>query len=112
MATFIIKQGDLKPVLSAYLTDNSGDAIDLSTAASVKFIMKARDGGYTKVDAVASISDATTGAVSYEWSAGDTSVVGTFDGEFEVNWGSSKYQSFPASGYVEIIVEEDTGGSA
>jgi len=111
MADFNIKQKDLKPVLSAYLTDVDGNAINLTTADGVKLVMRKRNSAKTiVVDAAASVIDAATGAVSYQWLSGDTNDVGLYNAIFEVDWDGSIFQSFPADGYLKIEIQEDLGG--
>lgn len=112
MARIVIKKDDLKPNVVATLTDYSGTAVDLSTASSVRFIMKSPSSSTAKVDAVGVITSAASGLVGYAWSDGDTDTAGVYEGEFEVDWGSSVYQTFPAEDYIEIEVVADLGGSA
>lgn len=106
MTDFWIKQNDLRPNLSATLEDDSGNAIDLSSASSVDFHMQKFETGNVTVDSSATITDAANGKVEYEWSSGDTDKVGTYQAEFEVDWGNDK-ESFPNDGhlFIEITAE-------
>lgn len=93
---FVLTQGDTGNHLSFKLIDAEGDAIDL-TGASATFTMKkyqdlsGRDVAVeTKVNAsAATITDATGGIVSYEWSAADINETGLFAGEFKIILASS-----------------------
>ena len=111
MARLVLKKDDLKPIVTATLTDASGDAIDLSTSTGIKFIMKSPSSSTAKVDSSAAIITATDGTVSYTWTTGDTDTSGSYQAEFEVNWGSDVYQTYPAEGYMDIIINPDLGGS-
>lgn len=112
MARIVIKQGDLRPSISATLTDSTGAAIDLTSATSVKFIMKSPTSSSAKISTAGVIETAASGIVSYTWNGTDTDTVGTYNAEFEVDWGSGVYQTFPADGYLEVEVVADLGGDA
>lgn len=103
---FRIKTNDTAPVLVATLTNAAGQKINLESA-TVRFHMKKYGASSLKVDAVASIVDATEGKVQYEWQGADTDVAGTFYGEFEVTYSDSKIETFPNNGYFTIIIHED-----
>ena len=97
--TFYIKQGDTKPSLSAQLLSD-GSAVDL-TGATVKFHMG------TIIDATATIVDAATGNVRYDWVTADTETAGLFRAEFEVTFSDGTVETFPNDGYLLInIIEE------
>jgi hypothetical protein len=51
-----------------------------------------------------------TGTVSYAWAAGDLSVSGTYQQEFEVVWPGgppTQKETFPNSGYGSVVVADD-----
>lgn len=104
-ATPEMKQGDLRPRYRVQLTSD-GNPVDLTTATGVRFLMKVGTTGALLVDGVATIVDAATGIVEYAWVAGDTDVSGTYNIEFEVNWGGEK-QTFPSSGYFTLTINDD-----
>lgn len=112
MARAVIKKDDLRPVIVATCTDKNGTAIDLSDASGVKFIMKSITGTTAKINTAGSISDAANGEVTYTWSGTDTDTAGVYNAEFEIDWGSGIYQTFPADGYLEIEIVADLGGDA
>src|SRR5678810_810097 len=94
MADFTISAGDLLPVIQAQLVDENGDPVSLASA-TVKFHMK--QGALTpKVNAVATIVDAPTGMVKYDWVTADTDTAGEYDAEFEVTFtAGTKPLTFP-----------------
>jgi hypothetical protein len=110
MARIVLKKDDLLPNVRATLTDNEGNAVDLTLATSVRFIMKSPSSDTAKVDAVGTIVTPGSGVVQYTWSGTDTNTSGTYNAEFEVNWGSGVYQTFPANGYLEVEIINDLGG--
>lgn len=112
MARIVLKTGDLRPPVYASLTDSTSGVIDLTSASGVTFIMTPLGASVATVATSASIVTASTGEVAYSWNNGDTDTAGTYNGEFEVDWGSSVYQTFPADGFIEIEIQEDLGGSA
>jgi hypothetical protein len=114
MADFTLKQHDRLPPIQAVLkSGNPPAAVDLTTAASVKFIMATSTvGGTIKVNAAATIVDAVTGVVRYDWAALDTATVGTFVAEWQVTWSSgTKQQTFPTTSYHSIEIVSDLDGA-
>lgn len=107
---FKMKRNDTRPIYKAQLTqadENDPEIqvpVDLTSATAVKFIMS-KD-GTVKVNQAAVVSDAANGRVQYTWVAGDTSLSGTFNVEWEVSWGTDK-QTFPSEGYLTITIEDD-----
>ena len=108
VSSFPIKTGDLLPAITATLMQQVGTAdatvIDLTTATAVKFGMRNRATGATKVDAAGTIVSAVAGTVKYTWVSGDTDTAGTYDAEWQVMWPSSKPQTIPNGGYDTIVV--------
>lgn len=111
-STWNWKRHDTAPALTGIIEDSSGAAVDL-TGCSVKFIMVAADAngnpvtGTPKIDTSATVTDAATGAVSYQPVTGDTDTAGTFLAEFEVTYGSGNKETFPDPGYLTIIITAD-----
>lgn len=105
MADLTIKQNDTWPPLKATLTDENGP-IDLTTATAVRVIMK---GTTVTIDGVCTVVSATTGEVSYTWAAGDTAVNGSYNTEFEINWGSGRIETVPNDSYKTVEIKDDLG---
>ena len=106
MADFYIKAGDRWPYLEATLTDADGTVVNL-TDATVKFVM-ASVGGTAKINADAAIVSGAAGTVRYAWAAGDTTIPGTYHGEFVVTLPVTLLEvTFPSDDYITIeIVRE------
>lgn len=104
-ATLTQKKGSTLPALKMQLLDSDGCPVNL-TGATVKFRMGVNPGS-PKVDANATIVDATTGIVSYSWAAGDVDTVGTYNGEWVATYAGSNVQIVPSSGFVRVIIESN-----
>ena len=110
MATIRIKQGDLRPIITATLVDSTDTAIDLTSASSVKFVMNLQGSTTNKIDAAGVILTAASGIVTYTWVGTDTDTIGTYDAEFEVKWATDIYQTFPVRNYLTVEIVQDLGG--
>lgn len=106
MSTFYIKQNDTVPSIRATLKNGSGNAVDLAST-TIRFHMRALGGTSAKVDAAASIINANTGIVQYDWDAADTDTVGSYQAEFEVTYSDSTVETFPNNGYILIKITDD-----
>ena len=107
---FVIKKDDLIPSITAYLVDHLNDPVDLTTALSVRFIMRAKSATANKVDAAATIVTPSTGEVRYDWTQPDTNTSGIFEGEWEVLWPGNKPETYPNWRHIVIRVHPDLGG--
>lgn len=102
---FYIKQGSRLPILQVALLDGEKDAVDLTTASTVKFSMVANDSTTPKVSLqTATVTDATNGEVEYAWGASDTDTEGDYYGEFLVTWGDGKQERFPSQMDIPFII--------
>jgi hypothetical protein len=103
---FIVKQGDLLPVLEGTCLDSAGAAVNLTTAASVGFYMTPERGGL-RADLVGAgaVGDPVAGKVEYVWRAGDTDTPGLYRAEFRVVWLDGSSETFPTDGYVAVEVQ-------
>lgn len=110
MSIFAIKQNDLVPAITATLMQAVGTAsaapIDLTTATSVKFAMRLRSSGATKIDAVGSIVTPAAGTVKYQWSGTDTDTAGDYDCEWQITWPAGK-QTVPGASYDKVVITDD-----
>lgn len=107
----LVKAGDTAPVVRATLLDALGAAVDL-TGATVRFVMATSTTPRTvKVDAAATVVNAAGGVVEYAWAALDTNTVGAYVAEFEVTYANTKVQTFPTTGYVDVTISDDLGGT-
>ena len=104
--SFNIKQNDTSPTLSVIIADSTGTAISLASA-SVVFKMRAVNSTSLKVNASATITNASNGAVSYTFSASDTNTAGLYQGEFQVTYSGGLIETFPNSEYISINILDD-----
>lgn len=113
MQSFVIKTNDSLPALEATLEDASG-AVNLA-GATVQFRLAATvqvevDGcvtykpGTVVFTKSATVVNAATGAVKYEWAAADTANAGYFVGEFVATFTGGKKQSFPTTGFIPVSI--------
>ena len=95
---FYITQGNLLPEIEMQLDGAPGTpTFDLSTA-TVKFFMRPVDSPTVKINASATITDATKRRVKYTWVGTDTDTQGDYYAECEVTFSGGKKQTFPSGG--------------
>ena len=107
---FVIKKGDLLPVITATLKDANGAAVSLTGTA--KFIMRRVGATAAKVNAAAAIDGDQVnnkGKVSYTWAGTDTDTAGVYEAEWEVTFTGGKKQTFPNPEYLVIRITDDLG---
>jgi hypothetical protein len=102
MADATIKSGDTWPPLVTTLTKADGSPIDLTTATSVKVYIKSPTNSVRT--GTCTVTNAAQGVVSYTPVALDFPTPGTYQAEFEIDFGSGKLQTAPNDGYKEFIV--------
>lgn len=102
---FVIKQNDTSPALKYSLRPLD---VDL-TGASVVFNMRNEIGNTVKIARKPAIIVTAKGnpTVHYEWEAGDTDTVGTYEAEFEVTFANGRVETFPAQPYIKIRIVDD-----
>ncbi len=105
MADISIKENDRLPVVNAILRQ-AGQPINL-TGSTVKFIMADAYTGTVKVNASCSVTNATGGAVSYAWAAGDTDTVSSYKAEFQITDSNGKTLTCPNTGHLTVEVVDD-----
>lgn len=110
MADFTFKRNDRLPKLRATLQQGSpATPIDLTTAVSVKLILKdsTNMAGAAKVNAACTLVTPSSGIVEYAWAAGDTDTSGTYNGEFEITWSTGITETVPNTGYFTVTIVDD-----
>jgi hypothetical protein len=104
--TFYIKQNDTSPVLLAKLQEADGSAVKL-TNASVRFHMRPVGRAAITIDEAASIVNAGLGVVEYAWKGENTSTIGSYQAEFQVNYNDGSVETFPNNGYIRVEIIDD-----
>lgn len=99
-----LKRGDTAPPLRANLTDG-GTPIDLTAASGIRVIGKRR--GMTLF--ARTVTGTDQGVIQMPWGDSDTQLAGVLQVEIEVTWPGGTIQSFPAIGYLTIMIDPDLG---
>jgi hypothetical protein len=106
----IVKRGDTQPpylAKLAYLNDDLEQMpVDL-TGATVKVLAQGDTAGMPSINRTATGND--QGEVRMDWQTGDTAVAGRFRTEIQVTFPDLSVLTFPAGGYLEIVVTPDLG---
>lgn len=109
MSDISLTVGDTLPSVNAILLDSTNSPFNL-TGATVEFVVHKMGSQEKVIDSPAEISDAAEGEVTYEWSSGDTSKSGYFEGKFRVTFAASsddpEVQHFPDEGSVTIEIDD------
>jgi hypothetical protein len=109
MANVVMKRKDSWPPLKATLQEENAstkakEAINLTTAVKVKFIAKS---GSHVIEGTCTISSAAKGEVEYTFTSAETENLGTYEVEFQIEWGTGKYQSVPNQGFDTLEIVEN-----
>jgi len=104
MTPFPLKVGDLLPRYRAELTNAAGLPLNLTTAVSVAFKMRAQGGVAAKISAAAAFVDRPAGVVEYAFAGADTDTAGDFDTLFLITWPDGP-QTIPSSGFGLVRIE-------
>jgi len=83
VAEVVFVQGDTAPAVTGQILKSDGTARSLTDVLELRFQMRRSAGAKYTVDAVASITDAATGMVKYEWADNDLSIAG---GDYIAQW--------------------------
>jgi hypothetical protein len=102
MTDFVIAQNDTLPALTATLL-SAGSLINL-TGVTVTFSMSTVLGRQVITDRPCTVSSApTSGVVTLFWQTGDTTLPGSYLGQFIIT-SSQGVQHVPNGGYIEILI--------
>lgn len=103
------KRLDTYPPLIATVTDESGQAVNLTDADSVTFLMRNAETGAIKINAGAAdfVSPKTTGKVKRVWADTDLNEAGEFEGEFKIVWSGTEGQRAPQKKRILITVQAE-----
>lgn len=104
---FYLAAGDQSAAIERVLTDEDGNAEDLSTANAVTFVMWEPDGTEV-INATATFPNGGgDGVARYSWQAGDTTDAGSYEGRFVVDRGGGVEESWPNHRKYQIYIDED-----
>ncbi len=92
-----IKAGDTIPITADLNADLSG-------ATVICRIMHAPTGVFL-LSGSATVTDAVSGLVSFDLTAGQTAVPGAYFVEWVVSFGGGDVQRFPGSSYQELVID-------
>lgn len=106
---FSIKRNDTLPTFTIYVTDENGDALDLTDGVSARvFMYTDADPRVEKIDATAGfVSPRTTGGIEYGWNLADTDEAGEYLAEVEIVFADGGILTFPTEGFVRVHIWED-----
>lgn len=98
----ILKQGDLAPPL---IIDTNADVTGAtSLVAKIRRLHQS-----TVLTKTLTATDAPNGILQYQWIAGDTDTVGTYDVEAVVTFAGGAVQRFPQGSDLELIIRPKVG---
>lgn len=108
---FKITQGDTSPSLLSTLSGEDGP-VDLTNTTDIRFIMQDR---YEQIiiddnlQGSVNITDASSGEVEYVFDSTDTSDVGEYTAEFEVEYNNGAIETFPTDTKINVEIVEQIG---
>ena len=103
---FTIKQHDQRPYLEGQILQPDGTEMDLSLATEGWAIMRKKGEIIPIFRKEITFTDKAMGEFEYRWEVGDTDVVGEYDFEVEIIWGTEP-QTFPVDSYYPVIIVDD-----
>lgn len=107
-------RGSLKPDLEIVCADDAGEADWASLSASdVAFIAYQNDQLLFDVpaDSITVAPDGNSITARHIWDAGETAAVGRIWVEVEVDWGTSRTQTFPNDGPLRLDIVPGAAGT-
>lgn len=100
-----MKAGSLLPAYEDTLTQN-GETIDLTEATAIKFRFRNTTGTFSK-EGDAEVVDPEAGTVRYDWESGDTDEIGSYRGNWVVQFAGGIELVIPSESYVEFEIIAD-----
>lgn len=112
-ADISLVEGDTHPSPRVQLVDEDGDAIDLTTAASVTATMAPKYGSGPAVfeDQACAVITAGTGTVEVDWPATSTDTPGDYWLRWTVTWSTGREQTWPPTGGIHVQIAADLPGA-
>jgi len=98
-------KGDTAPAIAEQLFDGLNAPVVL-TGATVRFRAWAPGATSAEVDAVATITDAATGKVSYTPVVADTDTIGTYLVDWKVTFAGGAIEKFPNSDWQKLKIKD------
>lgn len=98
-----MKKGDRRPYLQVQIFNPDDTPMNL-TGKTVTFTMGTID-ATPKVNAAATLVNASQGIVEYQWAAADCDTPGTYRAEFVIDG----IDTYPKQGYIIVEVNDDVG---
>jgi hypothetical protein len=102
---FYLTANDTSPSIAYQLLDGLGAPVVL-TGAAVEFHMQA-PGSAVKVNAAATITDATLGKVRYDFLAANTDTPGDYLARWQVVYSGGAIESFPDGDLLKVRILDD-----
>lgn len=107
--TFTIVQNDTAPTLVSTLREDEVP-IDLSTASNITFYMENKYEEVVIIDDISGdvgVIDATGGEVEYIFTNDQTSDIGTYQAEWQVEYSDGTIETFPSIGKITVEITEE-----
>lgn len=101
--TFYITQNDTLPAFEVEVVDTSPQPKSM-VDATARFHMWDLRTKQVKVDASATITDATARVVTYSWQSGDTDTVGDFEAEIQITYSDGGIRTFPTRTKIPVVI--------
>lgn len=101
-----ISQNGTSPALAETITDQNGNALNL-TGATVTFIMRQLSSSTPTVNAAATVVSPSAGTVQYNWATTDTATPGIYMAQFHCVLSGGAIYDWPNQGFLMIEVQEN-----
>ena len=105
---FVIKKGDTGPPIQVQCIDSNGTPVDLTGATGLKFRMRNKRTGVSKINGDGIFVERSTGKIQYNWVTADTDTSDEFEAEFNMTLSNGQITSFPNNTYIRINIYEST----